>query len=39
VTLDNATHGELQRYGNDYKALNLIITARGRNVYDHVAQL
>jgi hypothetical protein len=37
--LENATQGELQRYKNNYKALNLIITALGRNVYDHVSQL
>jgi hypothetical protein len=37
--LDNATHGELQRYKNNYKALNLITTALGRNVYDRVAHL
>jgi hypothetical protein len=35
-TLD---HGELQRYENNYKALNLITTALGRNVYDRVAHL
>jgi hypothetical protein len=39
ATLDNATQGELQRYENNYKALNLITTALGRNVYDHVAHL
>jgi hypothetical protein len=33
VTLDNATKGELQMYENNYKALNLITTALGRNVY------
>jgi hypothetical protein len=38
-TLDHATQGELQRYENNYKALNLITTALGRNVYDRVAQL
>jgi hypothetical protein len=38
-TLDHATHGELQRYENKYKALNLITTALGRNVYDRVAHL
>jgi hypothetical protein len=37
--LDNATQGELQRCENNYKALNLITTALGRNVYDHVAHL
>jgi hypothetical protein len=31
--------GELQRYENNYKALNLITTALGRNVYDRVAHL
>jgi hypothetical protein len=38
-TLDHATQGELQRYENNYKALNLITTALGRNVYDRVAHL
>jgi hypothetical protein len=39
ATLDNATQGELQRYENNYKALNLITTALGRNMYDRVAHL
>jgi hypothetical protein len=38
-TLDHATQGELQRYQNNYKALNLITTAPGRNVYNRVAHL
>jgi hypothetical protein len=38
-TLDHATQGELQRYENNYKTLNLITTALGRNVYDRVAYL
>jgi hypothetical protein len=38
-TLNHATQGELQRYENNYKALNLITTALGRNVYDRVAPL
>jgi hypothetical protein len=38
-TLDHVTQGELQRYENKYKALNLITTALGRNVYDMVAHL
>jgi hypothetical protein len=38
-TLDHTTQGELQRYKNNYKALNLITTALGRNVYDRVAHL
>jgi hypothetical protein len=38
-TLDHATQGELQRYENNYKALNLITTGLGRNVYDRVAHL
>jgi hypothetical protein len=29
----------LQRYENNYKALNLITTALGRNVYDRVSHL
>jgi hypothetical protein len=39
ATLDNATQGELQRYENIYKALNLITTALGRNMYDRVSHL
>jgi hypothetical protein len=38
-TLDHVTQRELQRYENNYKALNLITTALGRNVYDRVAHL
>jgi hypothetical protein len=38
-TLDHATQGELQRYESNYKALNLITTALGRNVYDRVPHL
>jgi hypothetical protein len=37
--LDHVTQSELQRYENNYKALNLITTALGRNVYDRVAHL
>jgi hypothetical protein len=37
--LDNMNQGELQRYENNYKALNLITTALGRNVYDKVSHL
>jgi hypothetical protein len=37
--LDNATQCELQRYENNYKALNLITTALGRNVYDRLSHL
>jgi hypothetical protein len=37
--LDHATQGELQRYENNYKTLNLITTALDRNVYDRVAHL
>jgi hypothetical protein len=36
---DNATQGELQRYENNYKALILITTALGRNVYYRVSHL
>jgi hypothetical protein len=39
TTLDNASQAELTRYKNNYKALNLIITALGRNVYDCVCHL
>jgi hypothetical protein len=38
-TLNHATQGELQRYENNYNALNLITTALGRNVYDRVSHL
>jgi hypothetical protein len=39
ATLNNVTQDELQRYENNYKALNLITTTLGRNVYDRVAHL
>jgi hypothetical protein len=39
MMLDNATQGELQRYENNYKALNLITTTLGRDVYDRVFHL
>jgi hypothetical protein len=39
ATLDNVTQGEVQRYENNYKALNLITTALCMNVYDHVSYL
>jgi hypothetical protein len=39
VTLDNAIQGEVQWYDNNYKALNLITTALGRNAYDRVSHL
>jgi hypothetical protein len=39
ATLNNTTQGELQRYENNYKALNLITTGLGRNVYDRVSHL
>jgi hypothetical protein len=38
-TLEHATQGELQRYENNYKAINLITTALARNMYDRLAQL
>jgi hypothetical protein len=38
-TLNHVTHGELQRYENNYKTLNLITTALSRNVYDRVTHL
>jgi hypothetical protein len=38
-TLDHVTQGELQIYENNYKTLNLITTALGRNVYDMIAHL
>jgi vacuolar-type H+-ATPase subunit D/Vma8 len=39
ATLNNAIQGELQRYENNYKALNLITTTLGRNMYERVAHL
>jgi hypothetical protein len=39
VTIDNARHGELQRYDNNYKTLNLITTTLGKNVYDTISYL
>jgi hypothetical protein len=39
ATLDNVTQCDLQRYENNYKTLNLITTALGRNVYDRVTHL
>jgi hypothetical protein len=39
AALDNATQGEVQRYENNYKTLNLITTALGTNVYDLVSHL
>jgi hypothetical protein len=39
ATLDHTTQCELQRYENNYKALNLITTALGRKVYDRVSHL
>jgi hypothetical protein len=38
-TLDHVTQGELQRYENNYNALNLITTVLGMNVYDRVTHL
>jgi hypothetical protein len=37
--LDHVTQGELQKFKNNYKTLNLITTALGTNVYDRVAHL
>jgi hypothetical protein len=39
TTLDNMTQGELIMYEDNYKAMNLITTALGRNAYDHVSHL
>jgi hypothetical protein len=39
ATLDHVTQGEMQRYKNNYKALNLITTALCRKVYDRVSHL
>jgi hypothetical protein len=37
--LDNAAQVELMRYENNYKALNLITSSLGMNVYDRVSHL
>jgi hypothetical protein len=39
ATLDNATQYDLQRYENNYKSLNLITIALGRNAYNRVSHL
>jgi hypothetical protein len=39
MTLDNTIQDELQRYENNYKTLNLITTALGRNVYDRISHI
>jgi hypothetical protein len=39
MMLDNVTQGELTRYENNYKPLNLITTVLGMNVYDRVIHL
>jgi hypothetical protein len=37
--LENETAAELTKYENNYKALNLITTALGRNVYDRISHI
>jgi hypothetical protein len=39
TTLDNTTQGELERYENSYKALNLITNALDKNVHDRILHL
>jgi hypothetical protein len=39
MMLNNVTQGELQSYENNYKALKLITTTLGRNMYDRVSHL
>jgi hypothetical protein len=39
MMLENATVTELMKYENNYKALNHITTALGRNVYDCISHL
>jgi hypothetical protein len=38
-TLDHANQGDMQRYENNYKTLNLITTALGMKVYDRVSHI
>jgi hypothetical protein len=37
--LENVTAIELMKYENNYKALNAITTAFGRNVYERISHL
>jgi hypothetical protein len=39
MLLENTTSTELMKYENNYKTLNLITTALGRNVYDCISHL
>jgi hypothetical protein len=39
ATLNHVTQGELQRYENNYSALNLITTVLDRKVYDRISHL
>jgi hypothetical protein len=39
ATVDNVTQGELIRYENNYKALNFITTALGRNMCNCISHL
>jgi nucleoid-associated protein YejK len=39
MMLENATTTELMKYENNYKALNLITTTLGRNLYDCISHL
>jgi hypothetical protein len=39
ATLDHVTQGELQRFENNYKALNLITTTLDMKVYDRASHL
>jgi hypothetical protein len=39
ATLDNTTQGELIRYENNYKVLNLISTDLAENVYDRISHV
>jgi hypothetical protein len=39
MSLENAATVELTKYENNYKALNLITTALGRNMYDCISHL
>jgi hypothetical protein len=39
MMLENATAAKLMKYESNYKALNLITTALGRNVYAYISHL
>jgi hypothetical protein len=39
TTLNNVNQGELQKYEDNYKYLNLVTAALGKNVYNRFSHL